>query len=83
VLLSAELRTLYPAVEEIKNQQSAVVHSVQNQLTYMKELDEKVRQNTTDVSQLATTLRTLVYNVLNLNTTLTLVERNVTESRLS
>jgi hypothetical protein len=46
---NSELQTLHQAVEEIRNKQTTLVHSVENQLTYMKEFDEDVRQNTKDV----------------------------------
>ena len=72
---NSELQTLHLAVEEIKNKQTALVHSVENQVTYMKEFDEDVKQNTKDVSTLARTLKSLVYDVLKLNITLTHVEQ--------
>jgi hypothetical protein len=71
---NSELQTSHQAVEEIKNKQTAMVHSMENQLTYMKEFDGEVRQNTRDVSTLARTLKSLVYDVLKLNNTLTYVE---------
>ena len=46
------------------------MHSVENQLTYMKESDGEVKQNTRDVSFLARTLKTVVYDILNLNRSL-------------
>jgi hypothetical protein len=51
-----------------------MVHYMEKQLTYMKEFDEEVRPNTRDVSTLARTLKSLVYDVLKLNSTLTYVE---------
>ena len=41
---NADLTKLHEAVEQIKDRQTAVVHSVENQLTYMKELDGDVKQ---------------------------------------
>jgi hypothetical protein len=70
---NADLTKLHEAVEQIKDRQTAVVHSVENQLTYMKELDEDVKQNTRDVSILARTLKTMVYDILNLNRSLEVV----------
>ena len=46
---SAELQTLHQVAEEIKKQQTTITHSVEHQLTYTKEIDENVRQNTRDI----------------------------------
>lgn len=56
---------MHRAAEEVKNQQSAVVHSIESQLTYMKGLDDEVTQNTRDIFRLARTLKSLVYDVRN------------------
>jgi hypothetical protein len=42
---SAELKTLHQVDEGIRKQQNVMTHSVENQLTYTKELDGNVRQN--------------------------------------
>jgi hypothetical protein len=54
---NAELRTLHQAVEDMKDQQVAIAHSLEHQLTFTKELDENVRQNTKDVTLLARILK--------------------------
>jgi hypothetical protein len=53
----------------MKMQHNIITHTVENQLTYTKELDDSVRQNARDVSLLARTLKTLVFDVMNLNET--------------
>ena len=74
---SAELQTLHQAVEVIKRRQVAMKHSIEHQLTYTKELDENVRQNTRDVSLLTRTLKAVVFDVANLNETVEQLESNV------
>ena len=73
---NAELRTLHQAVEDMKEQQVAIAHSLEHQLTYTKELDEKVRQNTRDVTFLARILKLQVSNFLKLNETVSALEGN-------
>lgn len=62
---SAELQTLHRAAEEVKNQQSAVMDSIESQLTYMKGLDDEVTQNNRDIFRLVRTLKSLVYDERN------------------
>jgi uncharacterized protein YoxC len=76
---STELQTLHCVTEGIKKQNDVMTHSIQSQLTYTKELDENVRQNTRDVSLLARTLKSLVFGVANLNDTVKLLEANVSK----
>jgi F0F1-type ATP synthase delta subunit len=54
---NAEMQTLHQVVEWIKKQHASITHSVEHQLTYTKELDESVRQNTRDVTLLARILK--------------------------
>jgi len=68
-VMSAKLQTLHQVVEGIKIQQSAITHSLEHQLTYMKELDENVRQNTRDVTLLARILKLQVTDIIKLNGT--------------
>ena len=74
---SAELQTLHQAVEVIKRRQEAVTYSIEHQLTYNKELDDNVRQNTRDVPLLARTLKAIVFDVANLNETVEYLESNM------
>ena len=73
---NAELRTLHQAVEDMKQQHVAIAHSLEHQLTYTKELDENVRQNTRDVTLLARILKLQVSNFLKLNETVRALEGN-------
>ena len=43
---SAEMQVLHQTIESIKEQQATITHSIEHQLTYTKELDENVMQNT-------------------------------------
>jgi uncharacterized protein YoxC len=76
---STELQSLHRAIEGIKKQNDVMTHSIESQLTYTKELDENVRQNTRDVSLLARTLKSLVFDVVNLNDTVKLLEANISK----
>ena len=38
---NAEMQVTYQAVETIKEQQTAITHSIEHQLTYTKEFDKK------------------------------------------
>ena len=73
---NSEMRTLHQAIEGMKEQQIAIAHSLENQLTYTKELDENVRQNTRDVTLLARILKLQVSNFLKLNKTVNALEGN-------
>jgi hypothetical protein len=53
IATSAEIQVLHQAVENIKEQQTAIAHSVEHQLTYTKDFDENFRQNTRAVTLLA------------------------------
>jgi hypothetical protein len=74
---SAEMQVLHQAVENIKEQQTAITHSIEHQLTYTKELDENVRQNTRDVTLLARILKLEVGNLMKLNETIEAVEEKL------
>ena len=73
---SAELQTLHQAVEVVKKQQTTITHSIEHQLTYTKEIDENVRQNTRDISLLARILKLQVNNIAKLNATVEELETN-------
>jgi hypothetical protein len=75
---STELQTLHQVVEGMKAQQNIIAHSVEHQVTYTKELDDNVRQNARDISLIARTLKTIVFDVMNLNDTAKLLESNLT-----
>jgi len=72
---SAEIQVLHQAVENIKEQQTAITHSIEHQLTNAKELDESVRQNTRDVTLLTRILKLEVGNLMKLNETAVVEER--------
>ena len=71
---SAEMQVLHQTIESIKEQQATITHSIEHQLTYTKELDENVRQNTRDVIILARILKLDVGNLMKLNETVAVVE---------
>jgi len=73
---NTELRTLHQAVEGMKEQQVAVAHSIEHQLTYTKELGENVRQNTRDITLLARILKLQFSNFFKLNETVNALEGN-------
>jgi hypothetical protein len=74
---NTDLQKLHQVIERIKLQQDVLTHSVENHLTYTMELDDNVRQNVRDVSLLARTLNTLVFDGLNLNETVKQLEVNL------
>jgi hypothetical protein len=74
---STEMQVLHQAVENIKEQQMAITHSIEHQLTYTKELDENVRQNTRDVTVLARILKLEFGNLMKLNETVEVVEERL------
>jgi hypothetical protein len=67
---NSNLRTLNQVVETIKGQQETITHSLEHQLTYTKELDESVRQNTRDVTLLARVLKMQINDIMRLNGTI-------------
>jgi len=74
---STELHTLHQVVEGIKREQTTITHSIEHQLTYTKELDENVRQNTRDVTLLARILKLQVNDIMKLNNTVKELETNL------
>ena len=74
---SAELQVLHQTIESIREQQTTITHSIEHQLTYTKELDENVRQNTQDVTLLARILKLEVGNLMKLNETGAVVEERL------
>jgi uncharacterized protein YeeX (DUF496 family) len=75
---STELRDLHEVVENIRERQATITHSVEHQLTFTKDLDENVRQNTKDVATLAKILKVQVSDLLRLNNTVKQFEGNLT-----
>jgi hypothetical protein len=73
---STDLPKLHQVIRRKKLKQDIMTHSVEYQLTYT-ELDDNVRQNARDVSLLARTLKTLVFDVMNLNDTVKQLEVNL------
>jgi hypothetical protein len=74
---NANLQSLHQAVEIIKGQQATITHSLQHQLTYTKELDESMRQNTRDVTLLARILKMKIIDIMKLNGTIKEIETNI------
>jgi len=74
---STKLHTLRQVVEGIKQQQITITHSIEHQLTYTKELDQNVRQNTRDVTLLARILKLQVNDIIKLNSTVKELETNL------
>ena len=74
---NANLQTLHQVVETIKGQQATITHSLEHQLTYTKELDESIRQNTRDVTLLARILKMQVNDLMKLNGTIKGIETNI------
>jgi hypothetical protein len=74
---SAEMQVLHCAVGNIKEQQTDITHSIEHQLTYTKELNANVRQNTRDVTVLARILKLEVGNLMKLNETVEAVEERL------
>jgi hypothetical protein len=75
---SAELQTWHQVVEGVKLQQSAITHSLEHQLTYTKELDENIRQNTRDITLLVRILKLQINDIVKLNRTVKELDRNLT-----
>jgi hypothetical protein len=71
------MQVLLQAVENIKEQQTAITHSTEHQLTYTIQLDENVRRNTQDVTLLAKILKLEVGNLMKLNETIETVEERL------
>jgi ABC-type transporter Mla subunit MlaD len=69
---------LHEVVENIKARQATITHSVEHQLTYIKELDESVRQSSQDVATLAKFLKVQVSDLSKLNNTVKHFEGNIT-----
>ena len=51
--------------------------ALEHQLTYTKELDESVRQNTRDVTLLARVLKMQINDIMTLNSAIKEIETNV------
>jgi len=74
---NANLQTLHQVVEVIKEQQATITHSLEHQLTYTKELDESVRQNTRDVTLLARAMKLKINYIMRPNGTVKEIETNI------
>ena len=74
---NANLQTLHQVVEVIKEQQATITHSLEHQLTYTKELDESVRQNTRDVTLLARAMKLKINDIMRPNGTVKEIETNI------
>jgi len=74
---NANLQTLHQVVETIKGQQATITHSLEHQLTYTKEPDESIRQNTRDVTLQARFLKMQVNDLMRLNGTIKGIETNL------
>jgi polyhydroxyalkanoate synthesis regulator protein len=75
---SADLRNFHEVVENIRERRATITHSLEHQLTYTKELDENIRQNSKDVSNLARIFKLQVSDLSKLNNTIRQYEGNIT-----
>jgi ABC-type transporter Mla subunit MlaD len=74
---SADVKILHEVVENIREQQTTIMHSVEHQLTYTKELDESIRQSSQEIVTLAKILKIQVSDLSKLNTTIKQLEGNI------
>jgi hypothetical protein len=60
----SQLQELHYAVESIKSKQGDVIHAQQQQLTYLKAVDEEVSQNAVGLATVARILKSVITNAL-------------------
>jgi hypothetical protein len=65
VATTQQLQDLHTTVEGIKNKEGDVIHAVQQQLTYLKSVDEEVSQNAVGLARMARILKGIITNALN------------------
>jgi hypothetical protein len=65
IATTQQLQELHDTVEGIKNKGGDVIHAVQQQLTYLKSVDEEVSQNTVGLARVARILKSVITNALN------------------
>jgi hypothetical protein len=65
VVTTKQLQKLHNTVESIKTREGEIVHAAQEQLTYLKTVDESVSRNTGELAVVVRSLKTVIINAWN------------------